>query len=133
MLRRHSREHNADGQFLRGVTCHLRASFSHRIVGDVSENRHVDSFSKTQPGSATHASPANAAEKRGTDNAAQTARAEAQREYTAGGGDTETAPSAPAAPSAPLAAAISRARSLDRPSPFGTGHFPPLPVPPGVD
>jgi hypothetical protein len=41
------REHNADGQFLRGVTWHLRRSFSHRIVSVVSEKGHVDSFSRT--------------------------------------------------------------------------------------
>jgi hypothetical protein len=99
----------------------------------VSENRHVDSFSKTEPGSATQASPEKAAEKRETDNAAQAARAEAQRQFTVGGGDTEAAPAAPAAPTARLDAAITRVRSSDRPSPFGTGHFPPLPVPPGVD
>ena len=99
----------------------------------MSENRHVDSFSKTEPGSATQASPAKAADKRGTDNAAQASRAEAQREYTAGGGDTESAAPAPAAPAARMVAAIARVRASDRPSPFGTAHFPPLPVPPGVD
>ena len=99
----------------------------------MSENRHVDRFSKTEAGSATASSPAKASETRGTDNAAQAAKAEAQREFTAGGGTTETAPPAAPASTARLAAAITRVRSFDRPSPFGTGHFPPLPVPPGVD
>ncbi len=97
----------------------------------MSENRHVDSFAKTEPGSATHASPATATEKRSTDNAGQAARAEAQREYTAGDGGTETAPPATPAPTARLDAAITRMCASDRPSPFGTGHFPPLPIPPG--
>jgi hypothetical protein len=92
---------------------------------------HSDSFSKISPGS-EHATPEGSAkESKRVHNDAQAARAEAEREreHTVGGD-----PEAVATPAASrVDAATARVRMEERPSPFGTSHFPPLPVPPGLD
>jgi hypothetical protein len=98
----------------------------------VTDKGHADSFQRTEPQTAGATAKAGKTEQRATDNEAQAALAAAEREYTVGGG-TEAAPAPPASPAQRLAAAIARTRAFDRPSPFGTAHFPPLPVPPGVD
>jgi hypothetical protein len=98
----------------------------------VTDKGHADTFQRTEPQTSGGTPQPGKTEQRATDNEAQAARAEAEREFTVGGG-TEVAPPAAALPAERLAAAIARTRAFDRPSPFGTGHFPPLPVPPGVD
>ena len=94
---------------------------------------HSDSFSKTQPaGEQATAQPAQQQVKQ-TSNDAQAAVAEAerQREYPTGGDGPETPAARSAAAIARLDAAVARVKRGDRPSPFGTGYFPPLPAPPG--
>lgn len=98
----------------------------------MSESRHADTFSKVAPAGTTEAQKAPQAPQQGTDNAAAAAHAEAQREFTTGGGDPEV-PHPAAPPTARIDAAIARVRQSSRPSPFGTAHFPPLPIPPGVE
>jgi hypothetical protein len=99
----------------------------------VSDSRHADTFNKVEPATTTSPQQAPKAAHKASDNEAAAARAEAQREYTAGGGDAEGLPQAAAPATARLDAVIARVRRTDRPSPFGTAHFPPLPVPPGLD
>lgn len=112
---------------------HWALARAFRKIEDVSESRHADTFHKVEPATTTATHQAPKAPQKGTDNAAAAARAEAQREFTAGGGDPEAVPQAAAPPIARLDAAIARVRRTDRPSPFGTAHFSPLPVPPGLD
>jgi hypothetical protein len=92
-------------------------------------NEHADSFSIT-PG-VTSSSTAEGARQGQTssDNEAAAARALAERErtFTTGGG---TEPGAtPVQSTAWVEATIARVRLADRPSPFGTTHFPPIPAP----
>ncbi|NVB83756.1 MAG: hypothetical protein HOV81_35605 [Kofleriaceae bacterium] len=95
---------------------------------------HSDSFSKMAQPEARAAAPAAQSATKKTNNEAQSALAAAERqhEFTVGGGDPEGG--APAQqPLARIEGAILRVRASDRPSPFGVAHFPPLPVPPGLD
>ena len=94
---------------------------------------HSDSFEKTKSPAeqAPAQQPANAPKAVNNEAQASLAEAERQREYTMGGDgtDTQSSPPQPAAAQR-IDGVIARVRSDDRPSPFGTAYFPPLPAPP---
>lgn len=94
---------------------------------------HSDSFEKTKaPAEQTPAQqPANAPKAVNNEAQANLAEAERQREYTMGGGGTDTPTAAPAAVvTQRIDGVIARVKGGDRPSPYGTAYFPPLPAPP---
>jgi hypothetical protein len=100
-----------------------------------SEPRHSDNVARVEPSTGASAAPTVAGERRTQDNDTQAERAAAarEREFTVGGGDPEAgAPRAAPPVPLPLEHALARLRAVDRPSPFGVAHFPPLPAPPGV-
>jgi hypothetical protein len=98
-----------------------------------SDNRHSDQFRRGERGGAPAKEPAPQPAATSLDNDAQAAAADEfrTREYTVGGDDDAAAPR-----TAGIDRAIERihrwVRESARPSPFGTGHFPPLPLPPGM-
>ena len=107
----------------------------------MTDSRHSDNFRRAEPAAGASAKDKPASAAKTTDNEAQAAHAEAQRERTfaMGGGAPESAgpPGSPGdaasvRPTPILDAALKRFASGQRPSPFGVPHFPPLPMPPGT-
>ncbi len=105
-------------------------------TGDGQDPRHSDNVARGDLQGAAPAAESSRVDGRVIDNAARAAAAERERTFT-GGGDEGIGAGAPVATTPPtrpslVAAAASRVRGLERPSPFGVGHFPPLPLPPGM-
>ena len=95
----------------------------------MTDARHSDQVSRVDAPTASTTTSTQAGERKSVDNDEQVDRAIAARErtYTTGGGID---PSAPVSPTIRVEQAIARIRMPERPSPFGTTHFPPLPAPP---
>jgi len=102
-------------------------------------SQHSDNVARGDAASTTTTAESSHAAGRSIDNAARATAAEHERTFAAGGdgGPGVPAQPAPAHPvpataSSLVAAATTRVRAPDRPSPFGVGQFPPLPLPPGL-
>lgn len=94
---------------------------------------HSDSFSKQAPAAEQTTAPSPATAPKSTSNDAQTAKAiaEREREFMAGGDGSEDAATSQGSKAIEaIDALVTRVRGLERPSPFGTSYFPPLPAPP---
>ena len=100
-------------------------------------SQHSDNVARGDAASTTTTAESSHAAGRSIDNAARATAAEHERTFAAGGDGgpgvpAQPAPAQPAPVPSLVAAATTRVRAPDRPSPFGVGQFPPLPLPPGL-